>query len=90
MKWLSQLTFNQYVDSSNLSGGIMNNLPNFINGDLLTVEEWLEAVAQHYFIDYDGFGDQLDINKQIIGKHIYPSQAKELLPDTKYILWYNR
>jgi hypothetical protein len=66
-------------------------------GALMTRETWLESVAHRSFIDYDGMGDEVDENGNILGSGepgkpgwIYPSQAAQIRPDTKYILWYNR
>jgi hypothetical protein len=63
------------------------------HGALMTREEWLDNVRGKSFIDYDGMGNEVDENGSILGKDelwIYPSTAKNMLPETKYILWYNR
>ena len=36
-------------------------------GALMTREEWLEAVEQGSFIDYDGMGNELDENGKVLG-----------------------
>lgn len=60
-------------------------------GSLMTREGWLEDVEDGGFIDYDGMGDQVSVSGEILdAPWIYPSTASELLPETKYILWYNR
>jgi hypothetical protein len=59
-------------------------------GALMTRQTWLESVADHGFIDYDGYGNQLTAEGKYIGGTIKPSQASTILPDTAYILWYNR
>jgi hypothetical protein len=78
------------------------------HGALMTRETWLESVTDHGFIDYDGMGNEVDENGNLLGvadpifegnrilvqegKHgwIKPSEASRILPETKYILWYNR
>jgi hypothetical protein len=64
------------------------------SGALMTRETWLESVEDGSFIDYDGMGDQVTEDGKILGgaghDWIYPSTASEILPETKYILWYNR
>lgn len=60
-------------------------------GALMSATMWLEAVKQHFFIDYDGMGHQVSQDGKIIGDgYIYPSTANTILPETAYILWYNR
>jgi hypothetical protein len=66
-------------------------------GALMTREEWLTAVANHSFIDYDGMGNEIDENGNVLGAGpmfdpgwIRPSEASRIRPETKYILWYNR
>ena len=71
-------------------------------GALMTRENWLEAVADHTFMDGDGMGDQVTADGKIVkferdleqnrnvGGWIYPSEASKLFPETKYILWYNK
>src|SRR5579863_1457267 len=36
-------------------------------GALMTREEWLQAVESHSFIDYDGMGNEVDENGNILG-----------------------
>lgn len=65
-------------------------------GALMTCEEWLEAVGNKSFIDYDGMGNEIDEQGNVLGATtgdpgwIKPSQASRIRPETKYILWYNR
>lgn len=59
-------------------------------GALIHRNDWIEAVSSRFFIDYDGYGDQLTADGKFIGGNIYPSQAGNILPQTAYILWYNR
>jgi len=59
-------------------------------GALMTRQTWLEAVEDSSFIDYDGYGNQLTADGKYIGGTIKPSQASTILPDTAFILWYNR
>lgn len=58
-------------------------------GALMSRAAWLESVESGMFIDYDGFGDQVTAEGQIIGR-TRPSAAKHLLDATAYILWYNK
>jgi hypothetical protein len=69
------------------------------HGALMTRETWLEAVADHSFIDYDGMGNEVSADGKILTSAtidihpagwIYPSTADKIRPETKYILWYNR
>jgi hypothetical protein len=73
------------------------------SGNLIPLEEWKQCCDDGGFIDYDGYGDPVDENYQIIkmidengfGGSIYPSDYTEragnnIPPNTKYILWYNR
>lgn len=59
-------------------------------GALMTRDTWLDAVKDTSFVDYDGDGNQLTAEGKYIGGTIKPSQADTILPDTAYILWYNR
>ena len=64
-------------------------------GTLMTRELWLDCVADGGFIDYDGMGDQVNADGEIIGNEegsnwIHPSNAADILPETAFILWYNR
>lgn len=74
------------------------------SGHLIPLQEWKECCDDGGFIDYDGYGNAVDENYNIIqiadtldyeGNHIWPSDYTQLdgakIPvDTKYILWYNR
>lgn len=68
------------------------------HGALITREQWLDDVAGGGFIDYDGWGNELSESGEILGVGdnpedtgwISPSEAARILPETKYILWYNR
>ena len=69
-------------------------------GDLMTVEEYLEAVECGAFIDYDGMGEA--VRDGLAGEYpvcpetgwpdwIKPSQGVEAIPeDATHILWFNR
>lgn len=65
-------------------------------GALMTRETWLESVADHSFIDYDGMGNEVSADGKILNGILHPagwikpSQADQIQPDTKYVLWYNR
>jgi len=66
------------------------------SGALMTRETWLESVADRSFIDYDGMGNEIDVNGNVLGEApgnpawIKPSEAADIRPETAYILWYNR
>jgi hypothetical protein len=36
-------------------------------GALMTRDEWLESVREHSFIDYDGMGNEIDAEGNILG-----------------------
>jgi hypothetical protein len=64
-------------------------------GALLTRESWLEAVREHFFMDEDGMGNQVDKDGAVIktgtmGGWVRPSEADTLVPECTYILWYNK
>ena len=62
-------------------------------GALMKRDTWLAAVKDHNFIDYDGMGSQVNEKGEILenpGYWIHPSTANTILPETAYILWYNR
>jgi hypothetical protein len=62
------------------------------HGALMTRETWLDHVQHAFFIDYDGMGSQISADGRLLAndKWIYPSTANSILPETAYILWYNR
>lgn len=60
------------------------------HGALMTRQEWLDDVAAGGFIDYDGWGNQVNAAGAIVGPTISPSRADTLRDDCAYILWYNR
>lgn len=65
-------------------------------GALMTRDVWLDAVKSHSFIDYDGMGNEVSEDGKILAtesstyKWLKPSNALNIRPETKYILWYNR
>jgi len=73
-------------------------------GHMMKLDEWKECCDDGGFIDYDGCGNAVDENYNIIqitdtldyeGNHIWPSDytergGKKIPIDTKYILWYNK
>jgi hypothetical protein len=65
-------------------------------GALMTRETWLESVADHSFVDYDGMGNEVSADGKILltessdYKWLKPSNAAAIRPETKFILWYNR
>lgn len=66
------------------------------DGALMTRQAWIESVADHTFMDYDGMGHQFTEDGKLIplpeafGGWIKPSQALRLDPACAYILWYNK
>lgn len=60
-------------------------------GDLMTVEDFLSAVEDGMFIDYDGSGCPVKdgmIDNDVL---ILPSLCPECIPpDATHIEWYNR
>ena len=66
-------------------------LPDY--GDVMTREDWLDAVACHAFIDYDGSGHPAKrINGTIKMERaaIWPSIADRLPADATHVVWFNR
>ena len=66
-------------------------------GDLLTLQEFLDAVECGGFIDYDGMGNWATETHQESGstdKWVYPSQIKNktrIIPSwATHVMWYNR
>lgn len=69
------------------------------DGDLMTVGDYLDAVAEGYLIDEDGMGDvvrdgliaTLDFDDDRGMPFIYPSDGAYIIPqDATHILWYGR
>lgn len=62
-------------------------------GDLMTVEDWLEACEETCFLDCDGFGDAVrwvGTDEIVLEEFIYPSQRDQLPEGTTHILWFNK
>lgn len=65
-------------------------------GSLMTLKEWEHDCYHGFLIDYDGFGDLVDLHYNIIsgGCSVAPSDYTSgnltYPPEAKYILWYNR
>ena len=61
-------------------------------GNLMTVEDWKEAVGYGVFIDYDGFGEQVlfDGTNYKVGPEISSSEIENLDPTCTHIIWFNR
>lgn len=66
------------------------------SGALMSRETYLASVADHSLMDYDGMGNQVSEDGNVLGSKpgdpgwIKPSGAANLLPETKYVLWYNK
>lgn len=60
-------------------------------GDLFTMEEWLECVADGGFIDYDGYGNYATLN-ETSNIEVKPSDVKKGTIDKTWthIMWYNK
>ena len=60
-------------------------------GDLMTKKDWLEAVKDGWFIDYDGHGE-LSNGVMCSSQFIRPSKAYVIkdIPEVTHIVWYNR
>lgn len=62
-------------------------------GHLMTIKEWKGCCDDGGFIDYDGYGDLVNSDCEVVGKTVSPSDYTEgrvVLDDAKYILWYNK
>lgn len=62
------------------------------DGDLMTIEDYMDSVACGLFIDYDGMGDAVKdgyyMNRR---SYVYPSKLGKDIPEgATHILWYNR
>ena len=59
--------------------------------DVYTVEEFLSHCEQRSFIDYDGFGHPVKDGLADEDIWVYPSRARETIPDdATHIVWFNR
>lgn len=59
--------------------------------DVYTVEEFMSHVASKSFIDYDGFGHPVKDKLADESIFVYPSNAKETIPDdATHVVWFNR
>jgi hypothetical protein len=58
--------------------------------DVYTVAEFLQHVADHSFIDYDGFGYPVKNGKYDPDIVISPSKIDQIPSDATHIVWYNR
>ncbi len=59
-------------------------------GDLMTVKEFRGAVAEGWFIDYDGYGNASNGTHVDPDVCIYPSMVDAIPADATHIMWYNR
>lgn len=61
-------------------------------GDVMTVEEWHNAVECGGFIDYDGYGYYVKNGKMSRDHLALPSRAKGTDPPTEFthVCWFNR
>jgi len=61
------------------------------NGDVMSLNDFIEAVKNGWFIDYDGFGNYVRDGKET-NIMVFPSDVehKSLRKDFDTIIWYNR
>jgi len=99
-KWINE----NYESKYSFDRPCINHKIDGYSGHLIPLGEWKECCDGGGFIDYDGYGNAVDENYNIIeisdsldyeGNHIFPSDYTNLggakIPlETKYILWYNR
>lgn len=64
--------------------------PNSPYGDLMTREEFQEAVGSGSLVDYDGHGSPSDGARYDSVYIVWPSEAGILPPGVTHILWFNR
>lgn len=57
--------------------------------DVYTIEEFLDCVKSHSFIDSDGYGHPVLEKKCDISIFIQPSNVKNIPKDATHIVWYN-
>lgn len=59
-------------------------------GDVMTIEDFRQCVADGSFIDYDGFGYPIKDNKCDNQKPISPSTVDSIPKDATHFVWFNR
>lgn len=63
-------------------------------GHLMSLESWKKSCEEGAFIDYDGYGDLISNDYDIIGQTTTPSdhthRKKDYPVNATHILWYNR
>lgn len=72
-----------------LDNGIYTEQFDKDDGDLMTVKDFVNSVADGMFIDYDGYGNPVR-NNRLANIDIFPSQVHEIPDTATHILWYNR
>ncbi len=65
-----------------------HSIPDY--GDLMTVEEFREAVKIGAFTDYDGHGIAAKNGMCSRERHIYPSTVDQIPEDATHIVWFNK
>jgi hypothetical protein len=60
-----------------------------VYGDLMEASEWLDAVDNGFFTDYDGFAKPVKDNL-MADTRIYPSNTSALPDDATHVVWFNR
>ena len=66
--------------------------PNPNYGDLIPVEDFIEAVTVGAFIDYDGHGYWANKEGHETSVEVRPSTVRKMLPPdwATHVLWFNR
>ena len=82
--------------SQSKRGGIQLTVANYDQtpsdglGEIMTVDNFRDAVAAGAFIDYDGFGYPVKNGKYDDDFVIIPSQVSKIPDDATHIMWFNR
>ena len=68
--------------------------PLIVDGDLMSLDEWMDNVRVGAFIDYDGYGNYATSEKYYPDIDVYPSHVRKpgfIFPKwATHIVWYNR
>lgn len=67
----------------------LENIPNY--GDVMTLKEFIKAVKDGWFIDYDGSGNYIEFDK-MTNISIYPSDVehRSIRKQFEKIIWFNK
>lgn len=69
--------------------------PNYIEdppdyGDLMTVNDFLEACDVGAFVDYDGSGYPVKDGKMARNIRVVPSNRSSIPADATHVVWFNK